>query len=247
MHIIQHYQQGNLNLVFFFFFLLFFLTSPPIFSLPPPKLQTLLRLNVSQVQVDECARTDCKRAGGCSTQLSVSDSPTLVDSGALSLVSMRVTPTALCGCAAREVSHHMCSSYPTNPCLNGGTCIDTQNGYRWEACRQLSAKFWDWKKGVSHMFQDLFFYFFFYLVLFACLGSASKNEPSSKKKESHGRRVSFTCNLTLTCMSNSAVCPAEYRVESLCCFESILPYMWRNIQRYRVKIIKQNLLPYSGI
>lgn len=177
MHIIQRYQRGN-SLVFCSF--LFFLTSPPIFSLPPPKLQTLLRLNVSQVQVDECARTDCKRSGGCSTQLSVSDSPTLVDSGALSLVSVRVTPTAVCGCAAREVSHHMCSSYPTNPCLNGGTCIDTQNGYRWEACLQLSAKFWDWKKGGFAYVTRSFFYY--YLVLFSCLGSASKKMSLVVKK-----------------------------------------------------------------
>lgn len=87
-------------------------------------------MNVSQVQVDECVRTDCKVSGGCSTQLSISDSPTLIDSGALSLVSVKVTPLAVCGCAAREMSHQLCSSYSSNPCLNGGTCVDTQNGYR---------------------------------------------------------------------------------------------------------------------
>ncbi|XP_067358443.1 neural-cadherin-like isoform X3 [Channa argus] len=32
------------------------------------KLQSLLRVNVSQVQVDECVRTHCKTSGGCSTQ-----------------------------------------------------------------------------------------------------------------------------------------------------------------------------------
>lgn len=116
-----------------------------IFGLLPfsasPQLQSLLRMNVSQVQVDECVRTDCKASGGCSTQLSISDSPTLIDSGALSLVSVKVTPLAVCGCAAREMSHQLCSSYSSNPCLNGGTCVDTQNGYRWEACLQ-SARRW---------------------------------------------------------------------------------------------------------
>lgn len=87
-------------------------------------------MNVSQVQVDECVRTDCKASGGCSTQLSISDSPTLIDSGALSLVSVKVTPLAVCGCAAREMSHQLCSSYSSNPCLNGVTCVDTQDGYR---------------------------------------------------------------------------------------------------------------------
>lgn len=87
-------------------------------------------MNVNQVQVDECVHTDCKASSGCTTQLSISDLPSLVDAGALSLVSVKVTPMAVCGCAAREMSHQVCSSYPTNPCLNGGTCIDTQNGYR---------------------------------------------------------------------------------------------------------------------
>ncbi|CAB1450762.1 unnamed protein product [Pleuronectes platessa] len=94
------------------------------------KLQSLLRVSVSQVQVDECVRTDCKKSGGCSTQLSISDSPTLVDSGAVSLVSVKLTSSAVCGCAAREMTHQPCSAYPSNPCLNGGTCVDTQNGYR---------------------------------------------------------------------------------------------------------------------
>ncbi|XP_061577385.1 neural-cadherin-like isoform X1 [Cololabis saira] len=94
------------------------------------KLQSLLRTNVSQVQVDECTRTDCKTSSGCYTQLSISDSPTLIDSGALSLVSVKVTSSAVCGCAAREMTHQPCSSYTRNPCLHGGKCVDTLNGYR---------------------------------------------------------------------------------------------------------------------
>ncbi|XP_043981143.1 neural-cadherin-like isoform X3 [Gambusia affinis] len=101
------------------------------------KLQSLLRVNVSQVQVDECVRTDCKTSGGCYTQLSVSDSPNLIDFGALSLASVKVTSSAVCGCAAREMTHRTCSYYPTNPCLNGGTCVDSQNGYRCHCPPQL--------------------------------------------------------------------------------------------------------------
>ncbi|CAF98271.1 unnamed protein product, partial [Tetraodon nigroviridis] len=94
------------------------------------KLQSLLRVNVSQVEVDECVHADCRASGGCFTQLSVSNSPSLLDSGALSLVSVKVTPVAVCGCAAREMTYRICASYPGNPCLNGGTCMDTKNGYR---------------------------------------------------------------------------------------------------------------------
>lgn len=107
------------------------------------QLQPLLRASVSQVQVDECVHADCKTSGGCYTQLSISDSPTLIDSGALSLVSVKVTSSAVCGCAAREMTRQLCSTYPTNPCHNGGTCIDTQNGYRWEARRKLDFR-WNW-------------------------------------------------------------------------------------------------------
>eukprot|EP00066_Takifugu_rubripes_P016640 XP_011605906.1 PREDICTED: neural-cadherin-like [Takifugu rubripes] len=94
------------------------------------KLQSLLRVNVSQVDVDECVHADCRASGGCVTQLSISNSPSLVDSGALSLVSVKVTAMAVCGCAARDMTHRLCASYPSNPCLNGGTCTDIKNGYR---------------------------------------------------------------------------------------------------------------------
>ncbi|KAL0968484.1 hypothetical protein UPYG_G00267460 [Umbra pygmaea] len=94
------------------------------------KLQSLLRVNVSQVPVDECVHTDCRAAGGCSTHLSVSDTPLLVDAGNLALVSVTVKSFALCGCSARDRIHRDCASYPSNPCFNGGTCVDTLSGYR---------------------------------------------------------------------------------------------------------------------
>ncbi|KAI1885496.1 hypothetical protein AGOR_G00204290 [Albula goreensis] len=37
---------------------------------------------------------------------------------------------AQCGCSARESLHLSCASYPRNPCLNGGTCADSELGYR---------------------------------------------------------------------------------------------------------------------
>lgn len=108
------------------------------------QLQSLLRVNVSQVEVDECVHADCRASGGCFTQLSISNSPSLLDSGALSLVSVKVTSVAVCGCAAREMTYRICASYPGNPCLNGGTCTDTKNGYRWAAVslQFISLVFW---------------------------------------------------------------------------------------------------------
>ncbi|XP_023671737.2 neural-cadherin isoform X2 [Paramormyrops kingsleyae] len=94
------------------------------------KLQSYLQVNISQVHVDECADVDCAGRGGCADQLTISDAPVVVDSGSVSLVSVTVTATPVCGCLAREHMHQSCASYPWNPCLNGGQCIETQSGYR---------------------------------------------------------------------------------------------------------------------
>uniref|UniRef100_A0A8K9WMG8 Si:ch211-186j3.6 n=1 Tax=Oncorhynchus mykiss TaxID=8022 RepID=A0A8K9WMG8_ONCMY len=101
------------------------------------KLQSFLQVNVSQVHVDECANTDCGGSGGCSNVLSVSDTPTVVDSGSMSLVSVTVESTAVCSCSGREHVHKICSSYPRNPCFNGGICVDTPSGYRCQCPTQF--------------------------------------------------------------------------------------------------------------
>ncbi|XP_066511028.1 neural-cadherin-like [Hoplias malabaricus] len=101
------------------------------------KLQSFLQVNVTQVHVDECAAADCGGGGGCSTRLSVSDRPTVVDSGSMALVSVTLEATAVCSCAAREHLHQACSTYPWNPCHNGGVCVDTQSGYRCQCPAQF--------------------------------------------------------------------------------------------------------------
>ncbi|XP_077567014.1 neural-cadherin-like [Stigmatopora nigra] len=106
-----------------------------VLSAHKDKLQSLLHVNVTQVQVDECLRAHCQAWGGCATQMTAGESPTLLDSDALSLVSVKVTTSAVCGCAAREMAHRSCASYSDNPCLNGGTCVDARGGYR---CRCTS-------------------------------------------------------------------------------------------------------------
>ncbi|XP_058848728.1 neural-cadherin-like [Acipenser ruthenus] len=94
------------------------------------ELQSVLQLNVTQVHVDECVQTDCSDSTGCSNHLTVSDTPTVVDSGNMSLVSLTVGVNAVCTCSSREHLHQSCASYPRNPCHNGGICMGSQNGYR---------------------------------------------------------------------------------------------------------------------
>ncbi|XP_076854322.1 LOW QUALITY PROTEIN: neural-cadherin [Brachyhypopomus gauderio] len=101
------------------------------------KLQSFLQVNVTQVHVDECASTPCGGGAGCTTQLSVSDKPVVVDSGSLALVSVMLKATAVCACSAREHLHQSCSTYPRNPCHNGGVCVDTQSGYRCQCPAQF--------------------------------------------------------------------------------------------------------------
>uniref|UniRef100_A0A8C1UA12 Si:ch211-186j3.6 n=1 Tax=Cyprinus carpio TaxID=7962 RepID=A0A8C1UA12_CYPCA len=89
------------------------------------KLQSFLQINVTQVHVDECVDADCRGGGGCTSHLSVTDKPAVVDSGSMALVSVTVEATA------------SCSVYPRNPCHNGGVCVDTQSGYRCQCPAQF--------------------------------------------------------------------------------------------------------------
>ncbi|XP_060714973.1 neural-cadherin [Tachysurus vachellii] len=101
------------------------------------KLQSFLQVNVTQVHVDECAAVDCSGGGGCMNRLSVSERPSVVDSDSMALVSVSLESTAVCSCSAREHLHQGCSTYPRNPCHNGGVCVDTQNGYRCQCPAQF--------------------------------------------------------------------------------------------------------------
>ncbi|GAB0195567.1 neural-cadherin-like [Grus japonensis] len=94
------------------------------------EIQSALQMNISQIDVDECRSVNCSEGNGCTNYLAVSDIPTVMDTGSVSFVSVTTTVNAVCTCSARDRVHHSCSSYPRSPCLNGGMCIDTLNGYR---------------------------------------------------------------------------------------------------------------------
>ncbi|NXN44249.1 CADN protein, partial [Rhinoptilus africanus] len=94
------------------------------------EIQSALQLNISQIDVDECRSANCSEGSGCTNYLAVSDVPTVMDTGSVSFVSVTTTINAVCICSARDRVHQPCSSYPRSPCLNGGMCVDTLNGYR---------------------------------------------------------------------------------------------------------------------
>ncbi|KAM9509911.1 neural-cadherin-like [Guaruba guarouba] len=94
------------------------------------EIQSALQLSISQIDVDECRSANCSEGSGCTNYLTVSDIPAMVDTGSVSFVSVTTTTNTVCTCSTRDRVHHSCSSYSQNPCLNGGVCIDTLNGYR---------------------------------------------------------------------------------------------------------------------
>ncbi|XP_051878588.1 neural-cadherin [Pristis pectinata] len=96
------------------------------------KLEINLNVSISQVAVDECVTTACETGTGCTSTTSFSPAPTVLNAGEISLVSITASTTAQCICPAREGRRLSCSSYPINPCLNGGTCVDVDWGYRCE-------------------------------------------------------------------------------------------------------------------
>ncbi|NXG51462.1 CADN protein, partial [Psilopogon haemacephalus] len=93
-------------------------------------LENILDVNITQIGINECLTANCTHSSGCVSKHEQTHLPTITTAGSVSLVSVTVLSRALCGCAARESPHLSCSSYQTNPCLNGGTCMDTELGYR---------------------------------------------------------------------------------------------------------------------
>eukprot|EP00062_Callorhinchus_milii_P003975 gi/632942725/ref/XP_007886565.1/ PREDICTED: neural-cadherin-like [Callorhinchus milii] len=96
------------------------------------ELESALDVRISQIAVDQCANIDCGAATGCTSLTAFNPTPTVLSAGNVSFVSVTTATTAQCICKAREEQHLSCSSYPRNPCLNGGTCITTDLGFRCE-------------------------------------------------------------------------------------------------------------------
>ncbi|KFV19902.1 Neural-cadherin, partial [Tauraco erythrolophus] len=94
------------------------------------EIQSALQLSISQIDIDECRSANCSEGNSCTNHLTVSDIPTVMDTGSVSFGSVTTTINAVCTCSARDRVHQSCSSYSQSPCLNGGMCIDTSNGYR---------------------------------------------------------------------------------------------------------------------
>ncbi|KAM4688915.1 neural-cadherin-like [Discoglossus pictus] len=96
------------------------------------KIESALGVEVTQIGEYECENAQCSHKTGCTITTSYKNVPTMVRAGSVSFGSVTVLSQAHCSCASREHQHLSCASYPSNPCLNGGSCVETHIGYRCE-------------------------------------------------------------------------------------------------------------------
>ncbi|XP_073411096.1 neural-cadherin-like [Dendrobates tinctorius] len=102
------------------------------------EIQTAVKTEIFPGEAEFCLRAVCLRGAGRSCHRTIPDWPVLVDGGSVSFVSAIHNVSAACRCPTPGGSQLSCSSLPQNPCLNGGTCMDTATGYR---CRCASQSY----------------------------------------------------------------------------------------------------------
>ncbi|KAM4026772.1 neural-cadherin-like [Anomaloglossus baeobatrachus] len=103
-----------------------------IIALHRDKLESTLGVQVTQIGEEECRNAQCSHKTGCVIRNLYKHVPTMVRTDNVSFGSVTVATYIHCSCPSREKEHLSCPLYLTNPCLNGGTCVDTELGYRCE-------------------------------------------------------------------------------------------------------------------
>ncbi|XP_056378995.1 neural-cadherin-like [Hyla sarda] len=103
-----------------------------IVALHRDKLESAMGVQISQIGEEECRNAQCSHKSGCVIRNVYKHLPTMVRTDSVSLGSVTIATHVHCSCASREHQHLSCSSYPTSPCLYGGSCVDTELGYRCE-------------------------------------------------------------------------------------------------------------------
>lgn len=85
-------------------------------------------INITMVGIDECLYENQMCEGSCTNTLDISPLPYMVNANKTSLVGVRVDVIAECTCGARNFTKS--ESCRTNPCYNGGRCIEGRYGLR---------------------------------------------------------------------------------------------------------------------
>ncbi|CAH2285593.1 neural-cadherin-like [Pelobates cultripes] len=96
------------------------------------KIESAMGVQIANIGDYECENAKCSHKTGCVVSTTYKHVPTMVTVPGMSFGSVTVLTRTTCSCPSREYRHLPCSSYLTNPCLNGGTCTDTELGFRCE-------------------------------------------------------------------------------------------------------------------
>ncbi|XP_077979104.1 neural-cadherin-like [Glandiceps talaboti] len=96
-------------------------------------IESRLGVKFGMVPIDMCLDEGICESS-CTNYFTAITDPTVVDAGEDTFVSVTTIQTAQCVCGAKETVRGPCAS---NPCLNGGTCIDTPSGYVCECDHQF--------------------------------------------------------------------------------------------------------------
>ncbi|XP_054284040.1 neural-cadherin isoform X4 [Macrosteles quadrilineatus] len=111
-------------------------------------------INITMVGIDECLYENQNCEGSCTNTLDISNLPYMVNANKTALVGVRVDVIAECTCGARNFTKG--ESCRSNPCHNGGRCVEGRygltcscpSGYSGPRCQQTARSFrgngWAW-------------------------------------------------------------------------------------------------------
>nr|BAC06837.1 Pf1-cadherin [Ptychodera flava] len=88
-------------------------------------IESQLGVSFGMVPIDMCLDEGICESS-CTNYFNAITDPTIIDDGADTFVSVTTIQRAECVCGAKLAPRGPCAS---NPCLNGGQCIDTPSGY----------------------------------------------------------------------------------------------------------------------
>lgn len=124
-----------------------------IILLHKSEIENHLGINITMAGINECLQENKKCEGSCTNSLEIKKNPYLVDANTTALVGVRAKFIPNCVCEAKNSKVESCRS---NPCYNGGICIDNKHGitcscpagYGGPRCQQTQRSFqgkgWAW-------------------------------------------------------------------------------------------------------
>ncbi|KAM9301979.1 neural-cadherin-like [Gastrophryne carolinensis] len=101
------------------------------------QIQAAVQTEVFLGEPEFCLHAVCLKSTQCPGRDASRDSQNVVDAGNASFVTVIHGLAAACRCPYFARARPSCSSLPQNPCLHGGTCIDTAIGYRCQCSSPL--------------------------------------------------------------------------------------------------------------